>query len=77
MWIWIGLGLGSFIGLSLLIALVFARVLATLNGDMIELLEDRVASESPLSRGQGSPNGVGDRQPPDHQELLSRASATP
>jgi hypothetical protein len=77
MWIWIGLGLGSFIGLSLLIALVFARVLATLNGDMIELLEGRVASESPLSRGQGSPTGVSDRQPSDHQELLSRASATP
>ena len=51
--LWIGIGLGAFIALSLLIALVFARVLATLNGDMIELLEDRVA---------GSPGGVNDRQ---------------
>jgi hypothetical protein len=68
MMLWIGLGLGAFIALSLLIALVFARVLATLNGDMIELLEDRAAP--------GSPSAVSDRQPSGRQEPLSRASAT-
>jgi galactokinase len=40
MWIWIGVGLGSFAALSLLIALAFARVLAALNCDMFELVED-------------------------------------
>ena len=71
MWLWFGLGLGAFIALSLLIALVFARVLATLNGDMIELLEDEAASESPISRG-----GVSDRPLSGRREPLSRASAT-
>ena len=71
MWLWIGLGLGAFVALSLLVALVFARVLATLNGDMIELLEDRAAAELPISRG-----GVGDRQPSGRQEPRSHASAT-
>jgi hypothetical protein len=55
MMLWIGLGLGAFIAVSLLVAFVFARVVATLNGDMIELLEDRVT---------GSPSGVGERKTP-------------
>jgi hypothetical protein len=69
MWLWIGLASGAFIALSLLIALAFARVVATLNGDMIELLEDQPASHSPVQ-------GVSDRQPSGRREPLSRASAT-
>lgn len=68
MWLWIGLGLGAFVALSLLIAVVFARVLATLNGDMIELLEDEA--------GSGSRSGVSGRQASGRQEPLSRVSAT-
>jgi hypothetical protein len=49
MWLWIGVGLGALIALSLLVALVFARVVGTLSGDMIELLEDRPASQSPVT----------------------------
>jgi hypothetical protein len=71
MWFWIGVGLGSFIALSLFVALVFARILATLNGGMIELLEERAAAESPLARG-----GVSARRSSGRQEPLSRASAT-
>jgi hypothetical protein len=41
MWLWIGVGLGSFIGVSLRVALAFARVLGALNGGVVELLEDR------------------------------------
>jgi hypothetical protein len=72
MWFWIGVGLGSFIALSLFVALVFARILATLNGGMIELLEERAAAESPLARG----GGVSARRSSGRQEPLSRASAT-
>jgi len=42
MWFWIGVGLGSFVFASLLIAFAFARVLGALNGEVIGLLEDRV-----------------------------------
>jgi hypothetical protein len=77
MWFWVGVGLGSFITLSLFTALVFARILATLNGSIIELLDDRAASESPIVRSAGQPSGgVSDRRSAGRQEPLSRASAT-
>jgi len=41
MWLWIGVGLGSFICVSLLVALVFARILGALNGGVVEFHEDR------------------------------------
>jgi hypothetical protein len=42
MWFWIGVGLGSFICVAVLVTFVFARILGALNSGLIELLEYRV-----------------------------------
>jgi hypothetical protein len=54
MWFWIGVGSGSFIALSLLIALAFARVLGALNGEMVELLEGRTSTHPPSMRSRST-----------------------
>jgi hypothetical protein len=58
MWFWIGVGVGSFIGLSLLIAFAFARALGALNGEVIELHEDRVPAPSARPASSCSSHGT-------------------
>jgi len=56
MWLWIGVGVGSFICVPLLVALAFARVVGALNRRVIELYEDRAPA---LSRRPSDVTRVG------------------
>jgi hypothetical protein len=55
MWMWVAVGLGSFLVLSLLIALAFARVLGTIGLEVSRLYEDEVWATRPASRESEPP----------------------
>jgi len=50
MWMWVAVGVGSFLVLSLLIALAFARALGTIGLEVSRLYEDEFWSTRPASR---------------------------
>ncbi len=50
MWIWIVIGTGSFVGLSLLIGFAFARILGTIGREIGELYERETWAALPPTR---------------------------
>ena len=54
MWIWIVIGLGSFVGLSLLIGFAFARILGTIGREIGELYETETWAALPPTRSAKS-----------------------
>jgi hypothetical protein len=55
MWMWIAVGLGSFLALSLLIVLAFARVLGAIGLEVSQLYEDEFWATRPASRDSERP----------------------
>ncbi len=78
MWVWIVIGFGSFLGLSLLVALALARVLGTIGWQVSELYETEAWATRPLARTR---DDVGERHSPDRratgQKRASRTGARP
>jgi hypothetical protein len=50
MWVWIAIGLGSFLGLSLLVGLALARILGTIGRQISELYETEQWAMQPPTR---------------------------
>jgi hypothetical protein len=55
MWMWVAVGVGSFLALSLLVALAFARVLGTIGLEVSRLHEDEFWSTWQASRESERP----------------------
>jgi len=49
-WVWIGVGLGTAVGMSVLLGVVVARVLGSIAAEASRLLESEVWLVGPLSR---------------------------
>jgi hypothetical protein len=68
MWVWIMIGVGSFLGLSLLMGLVLARVLGTIGRQIGELYEREDWAMLPPTR---APKDVKEEHP---EEVKGRSS---
>ena len=55
MWMWVAVGVGSFLAVSLLIVLAFARVLGTIGLEVSRLYEDEFWATRPASRESERP----------------------
>jgi len=55
MWMWVAVGVGSFLAVSLLIVLAFARVLGTIGLEVSRLYEDEFLATRPASRESERP----------------------
>ena len=71
MWVWIVIGFGSFLGLSLLVALALARVLGTIGWQVSELYETEAWATLSIARTR---EDVGQRHSPDRRATGQRES---
>ena len=73
MWIWIAIGLGSFLVLSLVVTFVVARILGTIDLKISEMHATEDWSKMPLSRAS---KGAEEEQPdPDELDELPAVRA--
>lgn len=72
MWIWILIGLGSFVGLSLLIGFAFARILGTIGREIGQLYETETWAALPPTRAAKSGK---EQDPPGGDAKSSRVDA--
>jgi hypothetical protein len=49
-WGWVGIGAGAFLALSLVVALVMARILGSIGSGISQLFEDEAWTSAPLTR---------------------------
>jgi hypothetical protein len=71
MWIWIVIGIGSFVGLSLLIGFAFAQILGTIGREISELYETETWAALPPTRAASGK----DQDPAEVEAKSSRVDA--
>jgi flagellar biosynthesis component FlhA len=77
MWMWIVIGLGSFLGLSLLVGFALARVLGTIGVQLSEMHEREDWTNLPPARAskdveEQQPDEVEEQQPDEVEAKASR-----
>lgn len=53
LWVWITIGVASFLTLSLLVGLAFAAILGTISREVSDLVDLEPWASSPLTRSEG------------------------
>jgi hypothetical protein len=74
MWVWIAIGVGSFLCLSLLVGFAFARILGSIGRQISDLYETEVWAQLPPSRAA---KDVEEQQPEEVEAKSSRVDRLP
>ena len=74
-WDWVAIGIGTAIGVPLLVGLAIARILGSIAADVSNLLDQEEWSSAPLTRALESPEEVRTQLAVDPEHGSSRSQA--
>ena len=72
-WAWLAIGIGAFMGVTLVVGLAVARILGNISRDVTDLLETEMWSAAPLSRALDAPPEVPSTASAGGRESLRRS----